>query len=198
MAKKSPGGSTQSPKVLKSSNGARKQLSARSRTDIKSLDDSEAFTQELQGGSDRAAALIAASFLDTYLLSIFEALFYFRNEQDRKKLLSDANAPVSSMSARARLAFAMEIIDEQTFELIETIRYVRNAFAHSVTHMNFQTAEVHKICMALPRTPDLTWPDQPLPVEARMRYIGSCLVLSKALSKARADIIAQQSEAPPG
>ena len=73
----------------------KKRLKERSEIGL-TKDNVKAFTLELTTGSDRAAALIASSFLDTELVDLLQTIFKFRNSDDVNNLLRRINAPLST------------------------------------------------------------------------------------------------------
>jgi DNA-binding MltR family transcriptional regulator len=86
------------------------------------------FSEKLHSESDRACAVLGAALLDARLESVFRCRL--RAYQD--ELLG--KGALSSFSVRIQLASALSwISDDARFDL-ETIRTIRNDFAHSFNH----------------------------------------------------------------
>src|SRR4051812_38262932 len=84
--------------------------------------------QELNKETDRGVALVATSFLDTLLRDIL-ATFLIENGS-AKALLSGFNAPFGSFSTRIAGCLAMGLITDVEGGQCDTLRKVRNRFAH--------------------------------------------------------------------
>ena len=83
--------------------------------------------------SDRGCVLIAAAYLDDALESLLRTYFSqdaacVKNAVDP---MFDGLAPLSSFSAKTKLAFALRLIDSGVFDNLELVRKIRNKFAHS-------------------------------------------------------------------
>jgi DNA-binding MltR family transcriptional regulator len=95
--------------------------------------------------SDRGCVLVAAALLETRLENIFR--YVFKLNSIPKKIqdsLFDSNGPLSTFSSKAKLAFSLKLINKTIFEDIETVRRIRNEFAHSATAVDFIGHEVSK------------------------------------------------------
>ncbi|WP_051390288.1 hypothetical protein [Bradyrhizobium sp. Ec3.3] len=99
--------------------------------------------QELHGETDRGVALVATSFLDKLLRDILGA-FMIEN-QSAKALQSGFNARFGSFSTRIAGCLALGLITEREAEQSDTLRKVRNRFAHEV-EVNFKTESVQALC----------------------------------------------------
>ena len=104
------------------------------------------FLYELSKESNRGAVLICVSLLDDLLLRTIQA---FLIESDpTNKLLKGFNAPLGTFGTRAAAAFAMGLISQAEFNECETIRKIRNLFAHGV-HTSFDDEKVQQLCSRL-------------------------------------------------
>jgi hypothetical protein len=97
--------------------------------------------EELQAESDRGAALIGAAYLDTALKSLLEASLG-GGKADVEKLLSAPNAPLGTFSSRIAIAHATGFIGPNYYRALESIREIRNAFAHFRRTLTFEDPEV--------------------------------------------------------
>ena len=88
------------------------------------------FLDSLNKESERGAVLISASYLEGQLREIIAA---FLCEMDAsKKILGDGfNAPLGTFAARIAAAAALALISEDEYQELETIRKIRNIFAHN-------------------------------------------------------------------
>jgi DNA-binding MltR family transcriptional regulator len=106
------------------------------------------FLKEFNRESDRGAALIAASLLDQRLKEILES--YFIQHRDINTLFSQPNAPLSTLSAKASMAYALGLIQKNEFEEITLIRKIRNEFGHKWKDVDFKNDRVVTYCNKLP------------------------------------------------
>ena len=88
--------------------------------------------------SDRGCVLVGAALVERRLDDIFEHVFQ-RNKASKaiQKALFDSNGPLSTFSAKIKLAYALGFIRKQTFEDLEAVRRIRNDFAHSADDVDF-------------------------------------------------------------
>jgi DNA-binding MltR family transcriptional regulator len=95
-------------------------------------------TAALVRESDRGCVLVAAAAIDEALEDLLRAAFRDA-ERDRRQidLLFVPNAPLQALSAKARIAFALELISRRTFQAINHLRKMRNLFAHLYDDVNF-------------------------------------------------------------
>jgi DNA-binding MltR family transcriptional regulator len=159
----------------------KEQLKARSRAEL-TLDELSAFRQELTNGSPRASVLVASSLVDVLLRDTLEVVLRFRNGDEKKELLTGLNAPLGTFSARSRLLFALGVIDAETYDYIDTIRTIRNEFAHGHAPFSFDTHEVAALCGTLPK-PKIKLPKGVEMSEARSRFVGTCLSICQNLPR---------------
>lgn len=104
------------------------------------------FLDALNAESARGAVLIACSYIDGQLDKILSA--FLRDEKESGKLLAGFNAPLGSFSARITAAFALGLITRAEYAECETLRKVRNDFAHKVT-ASFDDRSVKDLCARL-------------------------------------------------
>src|SRR5215216_1518415 len=89
----------------------------------------------LQRESDRGCALIVASWVDDALTDFLKAYLV----QDAKIIddLFRPMGPLGSFSAKISMAYLRGLIDRTMFDNLNTIREVRNDFAHSRADISF-------------------------------------------------------------
>jgi len=93
----------------------------------------ESLLANLQAESDRGCVLIAAAYLDDTLEMLLRTYFANDAASVRKAVdpLFSGLGPLSSLSAKTKLAFALKLIDPHQFHNLEMVRKIRNRFAHS-------------------------------------------------------------------
>lgn len=96
--------------------------------------------------ADRTIAVTAAAFLDHALQkAICTHLPLSANHKD----LFDDRGPLGTLSAKIIMAKALEIIDTVEREDLDTIRTIRNSFAHTLLPIGFDADEVKTLCKTL-------------------------------------------------
>ncbi len=153
-------------------------------------DDITGFVDELVNASDRASALIGAALVDDEMATTLRLMLQFRNGEDEARLLSDPMAPLSHFSSKSRLLFALGVIDERIFDTLDTIRVIRNAFAHSQIPLTFATKEVSDLCMTCPNPTGAL--GNPVINVAKAHFVVSCMgvatyLIARQKMAARAD-----------
>jgi hypothetical protein len=90
-----------------------------------------------------------------------------------------------SFSSRIRMGRAIGLYDEKLAGILDTIRIVRNGFAHSVVAVTFENELIIAECEKLPAP---TMPPDPAHKwsPARDRYFSACMRAMVALSLAHA------------
>jgi mannitol operon repressor len=142
--------------------------------------------QELNKETDRGVALVATSFLDSLLRDILAA-FMIENAS-AKVLLSGFNAPFGTFSTRIAGCLAMGLITDQEAAQCDTLRKVRNRFAHEV-EVNFGSDSVKALCT------NLVVPERDKDADARRRFLSASLVVLITLLN-RPHQVAQKRLAP--
>lgn len=81
--------------------------------------------------SDRGAVLIAAAHVDLHLRGLFETIAPSHMNRTKLKRILDYPGPLSSLSAKADIAYVTRLISEDVHKAIHQLRRVRNDVAHS-------------------------------------------------------------------
>lgn len=100
----------------------------------------------LNSESERGRVLIACSYLDALLRDIINSAL--RETKESLQLLEGFNAPLGTLGSRATAAYAMGLITSNEFRECETLRKVRNKFAHNV-HASFDLPDIKALCKNL-------------------------------------------------
>jgi DNA-binding MltR family transcriptional regulator len=106
-----------------------------------------AIRENIEKESDRAAAVFAGSFLDEMLSHILA--FYFVQDKKTSRELLRGDGPLSSFSARIKVAYAIGLISESVRSDFEIIRKIRNHFAHHPRATSFSESPVREHCANL-------------------------------------------------
>ena len=105
-----------------------------------------AFLPELNKESDRGLVMIAMSFVDELMR---RTLLAFLLEGDTSSSLVEGfNAPLGSLATRCAAAFALGLISERELKEADTLRKIRNQFAHHV-HVSFENQSIGNLCKNL-------------------------------------------------
>jgi len=110
-----------------------------------SKDELDALNAELGHGSDRACALIAAATVESFLTNAI--LLKLENIDDKTvKKLKNQNGALSGFFSKIYLGYTLGLYDKATRDDLETIRNIRNAFAHASRPISFLNEEVSAAC----------------------------------------------------
>lgn len=101
---------------------------------------------ELKEESERGAVLVSATVLDEQLAECIAARLV--DHKDVVKLVSGFNAPLGTFAARIVAAFGLGCISEEEYRDIDTIRQIRNDFAHRLA-VRFDSPQVAQRCSTL-------------------------------------------------
>jgi DNA-binding MltR family transcriptional regulator len=112
--------------------------------------DLEGFFEEFQRESDRATAILGAALLDEKLLQLLTA--FLVDDDQQVQLLLDVEQPLGSFGARIRMAYCLGLITRELFDTLTTIKSIRNAFAHQLHGLSFESPGIAKECTKLEAT----------------------------------------------
>jgi len=124
--------------------------------DITSVEEWAEIFQEINGVSDRSAAILVAAHVDVELSSLIEAELLLSVEEEALKPLYERDGALSTFFSKIHLGYAMSLYDDKTRDDLEVIRRVRNAFSHVRRSINFNTSEIVKECKKLQTMSDHT------------------------------------------
>jgi DNA-binding MltR family transcriptional regulator len=97
--------------------------------------------------SDRAVAILAASFLETFLGQFLKE--FMIDDQQVFNDLFNGYGPLATFSARTKCAYAFGYIDEETRNNLNYIRKIRNEFAHNHELNSFADSPIPDLCKNL-------------------------------------------------
>ena len=93
-------------------------------------DDSNRLITTLLEESDRGLVLAGAAFLDDALFELLSTTLRVNLSKKDEDSLFTHFGPLSSMSSRSLVAYALELIDEQMRRSLDQVRKIRNHYAH--------------------------------------------------------------------
>lgn len=105
-------------------------------------------TKESWADSDRGCALMLGAFLDAHLEKLLRSVFV-----QRKSIvdpLFQYQGPLSTFSAKIRVAYCLRLIHEHEYRDLGRILKIRNRFAHELHGVSFaRDPEIAKLCEGL-------------------------------------------------
>jgi len=107
-----------------------------------------AFLEEFQEESDRAAAVLGAAYLDECLSQLI-ASFLVDDPTKVDRLLQGPLAPLGHFESRISASYCMGLISKNEHHDLQIIRGIRNEFAHELHGLSFSNARVRDKCSAL-------------------------------------------------
>ena len=111
---------------------------------------SEDFTRlitEMFAQSDRASAVVAASVLDELLERCL--VRFLREDKKAKELMFGVYKPMSSFKAKTDLAYFLNLLSIEERSDLDTIRRIRNDFAHKFDTLTFSSPGIEALCKQL-------------------------------------------------
>ncbi len=100
--------------------------------------------KELVGATDRATAIVIASYLDAMLEQVLRN--FMVNRAEGVKSLFDHRGPLSAFSGKIDVALSLGLVSGQEAEWLHQIREIRNKFAHNLGGLNFTNQSVADKC----------------------------------------------------
>jgi DNA-binding MltR family transcriptional regulator len=91
--------------------------------------------------SDRSAALVASSLLDTTLERVLRHSMT-RKDRELNNQLFQQRGPLGDFYSKVIIANAFGVISEKMAAELNIIRNIRNVFAHATSSLSFETEEI--------------------------------------------------------
>jgi DNA-binding MltR family transcriptional regulator len=102
------------------------------------------YSEQLQ---DRTIALVAAAHIERRLRKAITTHFKVdTDDPEFNSVFENEHAPLGDISSKTRVALALGIVSRQDYNDLDTIRRIRNAFAHTESHLGFTTGPVSDLC----------------------------------------------------
>lgn len=153
-------------------------LKAYTRSRYNNREDVIASVADLESESDRGAIMIAATQVEDMLEHrIVQMMPNALASNSLRKEIFEQDGPISSFSRKTTIAYALGIIDAPYRRLIEIVREMRNACAHSRKPISMQTPELRAIAEVLIADvyEDIT---DKSPASIRRAVVGKCSFIS--------------------
>ncbi len=103
----------------------------------------------LKTENDRVCIILAASMIEESLFHAITGTMKGELSTQERQRIFQFEGPIGSFSSRIRIAQALGIIDKQTRLMIETIKEMRNAAAHSHLPITFTTQAIREATASL-------------------------------------------------
>ena len=137
--------------------------------------DTERLVADMEGESDRGAALLAAAFLDDVLDLMLRSAFV--DDADTSDKLLGPGRALESFGSRAHLAYLLGLLGPDIYADINLIREIRNEFAHRKP-MDFDAPEISGKCGLLRCVSSIIGHE---PCTSRERFIATVVMLCNHL-----------------
>lgn len=100
--------------------------------------------EEIKRQSDRAAAILAVSFLEDRLATLLQAWLVDDPKTVRK--MFSGSGPLATFSAKIDMCFLLGIIEKGRHRELHLVRNIRNKFAHGLEALTFETPGIRDQC----------------------------------------------------
>lgn len=104
------------------------------------VDELNSLLESLHEHDDRSLVLTLAAFAEDTLEALL--LGYLREPKQAKELVNGFNAPLGTFSARTKAAFVLGLIRKDSYQTLETVRKIRNKFAHNWSGVSLDREDV--------------------------------------------------------
>ncbi len=107
-------------------------------------EEQEASVRELEGSSDRTAAIVATTFVEGRLTAVVKA----RLAQEPRILdeLFRTSGPLGSLSTKIDLALLIDVISKDAHHDLTIMKNIRNVFAHDLRSVSFEAQKIRCLC----------------------------------------------------
>ncbi|PCJ61628.1 MAG: hypothetical protein COA65_01380 [Rhodospirillaceae bacterium] len=145
---------------------------------------------ELKAMQDRPAAIVAATLVEDALYDVLIDQMAKLSKQEHNELFL-GDSPLSKFSAKIRLCRALKLIDKECATDINTVKNIRNVFAHARISLDFGTPEIASQIKEISMIKRLASKEMKLllPKSAEMckkiqmntpreKFMGQCIIIS--------------------
>jgi hypothetical protein len=95
---------------------------------------------------DRTAAIVVGAALEhTLRVCILDRMVHLTPSQENELFQSD-RAPLSTLDSRITAGFTLGLFGTKTRKELDLLRRIRNAFAHSIEDLTFETEAIKVAC----------------------------------------------------
>lgn len=110
------------------------------------LSDYNEFQKRYEAESDRAVAILAAAYLDSFLENYLRSTLVESKTTDK---LFVGFGPLATFSGKSDVAFSIGLFPEHTHNDLGIVRKIRNAFAHDHVLTSFNDSPIRDYCANL-------------------------------------------------
>lgn len=135
----------------------------------------EALISEMEGQSDRAAAIVGAAWIEEELEAAIRS--FLIDDKESVKRLIGKSSPLSNFSAKIDLACLLGMCSRAITKDLHTIREIRNDFAHNILakdnfKLSFKSEHIKDKCMSLKCVAHEN------PATPRVAFVRACAILN--------------------
>lgn len=142
--------------------------------ELEKLNDWEGWLKEFQNESDRATAILGAAFLDAKLEELI--IEFLVDDNDVVNSLLGTERPLGTFGSRNSVAYCLGLISKNLYKDINTIKKVRNRFAHNLHGINFSRSDIRDLCNNLTTPKKHNY--EPNKHSSRSHYIMAVMLIS--------------------
>jgi hypothetical protein len=124
---------------------------------------------------DHTAVIVSASVLENGLARAITKKLIPMDTSDHDLLFNDSgNGPLAPFASKIRVGHALGLYGIKMRQDLNTIKAIRNAFAHASNHVDFETKEIADACGAFSILEQEMWNVfSPRPQTARCQYLST-------------------------
>lgn len=122
-----------------------------------------ALRNEFKGSSDRSAAIIGGAFLEDLLEHMLR--YFFIKNRKHDEIFFEGNGVLGTFSSKISLTYRLGLISECEYQTLETIRAIRNRFAHELTDLKFDEQSISAKCRNIEYPVSMITPEFAAPSE---------------------------------
>jgi DNA-binding MltR family transcriptional regulator len=104
---------------------------------------------ELETASDRSFAILVGAIVDSQLTDLVKKGFKSDDTDYGRKVrkeMFNSDGPVGTMGAKIGISYLMGFISSQAHSDLQTLKKIRNYFAHYAEHNSFESLQIAALC----------------------------------------------------
>jgi hypothetical protein len=139
---------------------------------------------EIESGSDRAAGIVAAACVEDQLAGAIQSKMEYDEVIIREMFRS--SGPLGSFSAKINLGYLMRLYGKDTKNELDTIKEIRNSFAHRPHTKDFEVQRLRDLSsnLSMSERLDVHWIRPPKMVEPAELKVGDTVIIGVGLRNA--------------
>ena len=105
--------------------------------------------REVEGGSPRAVAVVAGAFVEEHLTKLIRWRLIkerIKSDVDLQEQMFRPGGPLGDFGNKISLAYLMGFISKDAWKELDTIRLIRNSFAHKVEINRWNIQRISALC----------------------------------------------------